>query len=204
MKIDLQAPSDAFLGFSASFLAACGSPLEGAIRSRDFNRVVSAPFPSLSLDVDDFRDAYWAAEALSKTPFDIPGVNREQTALEKFFQAEEVCQRANSALCEFESRPSLPVKELRIARSRVAAILGKFSWDSCLPHMSFGPGASTSVPRRRASGNYKWGTASHITAQCLPLYLAFRRYNGGWWDGDRKLTIVPGNRVTTVDRKSVV
>lgn len=150
-------------------------------------------------DTNRFRDAYWVSESFSKMPWKLPGVNREETAYQKFWDAEEVCRRYNSRLVDALNRASLDVRLLKRARQRVASVLGDFSWNECYPHFSFGPGASTSLPRRKAQRPNKW-LGGHITEGCLPLYLAFCRYNTGW--KSVPLTVVQGNRVTTVPKSA--
>ncbi len=185
-----------------TFFEAVGSPLLGPAILGDYAAIVGAPMPELDQPVEVFRDQYWAAESWSKYPFDLPGVNREGAAYEKFFEAESQCAAANGSLVEWDSRPMLDFKHLARARRLVASVLGKFRMDEVPLHCSFGPGATTSIPRRLASHQQKWQQASHITGPALPWYLAFRRYNGGWHIGDRKLEIVEGNKVTTVPKNA--
>lgn len=202
----MQRPSnsacDSTYRLAQKFLLACGSDLSGAAGRKKPESLISADFPSVEQDVSDFRMQYFAAEAFSKTPWDIPGVNREAAAYEIFFKAEEACKRANARLIEFESRPSLDVLRFRRARSMVAAVLGKFSWDDCLPHFSFGPGASTSLRRREARHENKWENGAHITGNCLPLFLAFSQFVPGWEHDGRRVSVVEGNRVTTVPKNA--
>lgn len=187
--------------FATKFLSSLSSPLEGAARRRD-------PLPLISAEVDfsetctsSFRDSYWAAEAFSKLPFEIQGVNREEVAYQKFWEAEEKCQVANSRLVDWRSRPSLPVRELEKARQLIASVLGEFSWDRCEPFFSFGPGATTSLPRRQAQRSNKWEFGTHITQKCLPLLLAFCRKHDSS-SVTQKAIVVAGNKVTTVPKNA--
>ena len=189
--------------FASKFLDALGDPIS-SVATEDLAALVSRPMPEPSDDVTSFRDAYWAAEAFSKTPFSIEGVDRKARALEKFIQCEQVCHAANAAWVGWESRPWLHQGIISHARHLLQKVLGVFSWDEALGHMSFGPGASTSLPRRKARHSNKWGLSSHITERCLPLYLAFNRLNNGWSIGDRELRIVAGNKVTTVPKNAKI
>ncbi len=194
--------SDVTSDVCSAFLLGCESPLLGAAVREDYGTLVNAPMPLVDQDSSTFRDEYWAAEAWSKYPFVLPGVNRETTAFEKFFEAEEQCRVANSRLVGWDSRCSLDIKKLSRARRLVAGILGRFDRDLCLQYCSFGPGATTSMPRRLASQQQKWGFASHVTEQALPWYLAFRMFHNGWHGPHINHDVVAGNRVTTVPKNA--
>lgn len=156
-----------------------------------------------SLDVTEFRDRYWAAESFSKLPFDLPGINRAERALELFRAAEVQCGRANARLCDVHGRPGVNHQAWSRARSLCHSILGSFSWDVAVEHCSFGPGATTSLRRSSADRPNKWEFGAHITRQCLPLLQAFSSFVPGWAEqGGRKVTIVAGNKVTTVPKNA--
>lgn len=192
-------PSVQLHHLASCFLSACGSPLAGAMRARDYLAVVSAEMPDVNLDSEEFRLQYFAAEAFSKYPFPLPGVDREATAYQKFWEAEESCKVANSRLVDWESRASLDTAMFRRAKSAIADVLGKFSWDECEGMMSFGPGASTSVLRRDACNANKWAKSSQVTLRCLPLVIALHQ----WWRIPlSSLEVVDGNRVTTVPKNA--
>jgi hypothetical protein len=210
--------------FATEFLTALGSPLAGAARARDGLRLASATVDYTEPCTSTFRDSYWAAEAFSKLPWELDGVDRDEVAYQKFWEAEEKCRDANSRLVDWQNRPHLDVMRLKHARQLIAAVLGDFSWDHCEPFFSFGPGASTSLPRRKAQRSNKWEFGAHITRQCLPLLITFcrktcRRGDLGkipCWDFllpaerelletyryDQKCLIVSGNRVTTVPKNA--
>lgn len=173
-----------------------------ALRGETFE-LVSQPMPDPSeYDPDTFRDAYWASEMWSKHPFEIPGIDRGNAAFASFADAEVQCASSNSRFVEWASRASISHRHIARARQLVSSVLGKFSWDLAYEHCSFGPGATTSMPRAKAARQNKWEFGTHITEHCLPLYLAFRRFNNGWASGDRELTIVRGNKVTTVPKNA--
>lgn len=154
-------------------------------------------------DSSEFRDAYWAAESFSKMPFPLEGVDRERSAYEKFFDADQKCAVANAALVEWETRHSLPRGSLRRAKDLVNRVLGECSLDELGASCSFGPGATTSLPRSKASQPNKWEFATHITESCLPYLQAFSRFNGGWC-GPAELVVVAGNKVTTVPKNAKI
>lgn len=193
---------DASTDVCVFFMEACGSDLLGPALTSRHSEIVAAPFPDVSLPVAKFRDEYWASESWSKYPhFDL-GIDRDAAAIEKFFEAEDLCRLSNARLTEWENRSSVKRGWFARARRLVAETLGGFHPDEMLRYCSFGPGATTSLPRRLATQQQKWELAAHITKECLPWYLAFRRYNDGWFIGDRNLVVVEGNLVTTVPKNA--
>lgn len=152
------------------------------------------------LDAKEARDSYWLAESWSKTPFDI-GIDRIAAARETFYRAESQCAEANIRLCDGLNRPAVPFDPLKRARALIKSVLGPFSWDHALRHCSFGPGATFSLSRRKASHPNKWAS-SDVTARCLPLCLAFQQFNNGWSGTAPKFRVVAGNRVTTVPKNA--
>ncbi len=182
-----------------NILSVVSPPLKARFMAEGAKALMDVPMDYLEPDTNIFRDAYWAAEAFSKTPWELSGVNREKAAFLKFEEAEEACRVANSRLVDWSNRASLSVSLLKRARQSIAAVLGEFSWNDCYAHFSFGPGASTSLPRRKAQRPNKW-LGGHITESCLPLYLAFCRYNDGWESSP--VTLVQGNNVTTVPKNA--
>lgn len=171
--------------------------------SNDYTTLVSREATILD-DVGEFRDHYWSSEAYSKTPFDI-GVDRENAAYEKFFVAEGHCREANASLVGWDTRPSVDFRLMARARRIVSQVLGEFSLNEMADECSFGPGATTSLPRHKARQQEKWQLASHITRDALPYYDAFARFNSGWRSKDvSELEIVIGNKVTTVPKSAKV
>ena len=164
--------------------------------NEDWMGLVSRPFPDVNQDVTDFRDAYWLAETFSKVTVDI-GIDRELVAMESFHAAEQMCAETNRRLCDFESRPHLPVSLLKRARSVCAAVLGRFDVEQLLHHCDFGPGASFSLPRRQSHRSNKW-RCEDVTSGCLPYACALVQYLGI----DHRFTVVEGNRITTVPKNS--
>lgn len=152
------------------------------------------------LDATEARDRYWRAESWSKIPLEL-GIDRVAAARETFIRAEDQCRDANTRLVDGLNRPSVPFGPLKRARQLIAAILGPFNWDHAIRYCSFGPGATFSLPRRKAHHANKWAS-SDVTASCLPLCAAYLRYNTGWAEHHGKFTIVSGNRVTTVPKNA--
>lgn len=162
---------------------------------------VSRPLPDTSLDVDTFRLEYLKAEYASKYKFCIPGVDRKQNAINKFLDAELACRSSNSRFTGWDSRASVPFPVFMRAKRLIHGLLGEFNIDELPSRCGFSSGASTSLPRRRASLQNKWALSSHVTATALPYAIAFQRY-AGEVVGNRSFEVVDGNRVTTVDKNA--
>lgn len=158
------------------------------------------PDPNMFQDAEEFRVAYWRSEAWSKFPFDV-GIDRRNVALATFYDAEERCARANERLCDVLNKP-IPERYrnyIKHAQSLMAHLFKDFTLDEVIEHCSWGPGATTSLPRAQASPSNKWVLAAHITQTALPYYDAFQRWSGRNF---RFPTIVEGNKVVTVPKNA--
>lgn len=158
------------------------------------------PDPAAFTSPEEFRDAYWRSEVLSKVPFDI-GIDRRAAARQSFDAAERACALANERLCSFWERP---VPEwyrsvFRRAQSLLAHLFRGFSVDEVVSHVRWGPGASTSMPRAQASHQNKWVKAAHMTSSVEPYFRAFCEYSG-WIFPEPKL--VAGNKVVFVPKNA--
>lgn len=160
---------------------------------------VCRAFAFSSDTAEEFSSWYLRSECFSK--FRSGGVDLKRSTLtqQKFLDAEYACELANARLVDTWSRASLNQSVWRRARSLVADVLGQFPWDSFPRYCGFGPGASVGLPSRKAFHQNKWELSTHITEGALPYFSAFDRWAG--LDGlSRNLTVVPGNKVTTVPK----
>jgi hypothetical protein len=187
----------------------------------------SSVSPETYSDAETYRFDYMANQLLSKYPYLDIKVDRPLVALNKFLQCEKQCSEANSRLSrDVSSIKSLytPGSILSMARLKIASMLGPFSWDEAEPHFSFGPGSSTSLPRRKGDAYFKFGAAKpHVTKACSVLSLCAIKRIPMWFhhlaglagenpetllnldaeeSAERLFTIVPGNRVTTVPKSA--
>ncbi len=172
--------------------------------------------PSSYVDWRDFHRDYIALSLLSKWQhFDI-GIDRDAVALEKFAQSERQCAETNARLVSF-NRTIFPMDErlpsyIHMAKGKIERVLGDFSWDDAHLFMGFGPGASLDLPKTRGDAWYKYGLLSPSTtgdnarlAICaikqIPQWETIVAGLTGKAIGDC-LTIVDGNRVTTVPKSA--
>lgn len=183
--------------------------------------------PDDYLDADSFRDAYLAVELMSKYPNLNVNVDREAVALAKFSDSELQCSETNKRLA-FDVgsiRTALtPLGVISLARCKIEALLGSFSWDLAEQHFDFGPGSTTSLPRIKGDAYFKFGAVRpHVTKACSVLGLLAIKRVPRWFSHlaglagesletleelpldlqvEKLLTVVPGNRVTTVPKNA--
>jgi len=225
---------------SASFAIASETFLSlGSDIGRKFDQYLSgadhSPIVDYELDPnsyncsDSFRDDYLVVELLRKYPYLRLNVDREAVALEKFRSAEKQCSETNLRLARNVSSISslyTPDSILSMARLKIAAILGPFSWDEAEPYFGFGPGSTTSLPKRKGDAYFKFGGASQlpqVTKACSVLGLCALKRIPRWFSYlsglagetpeaisqlsveeqiNKLMIIVPGNRVTTVPKSA--
>ena len=137
---------------------------------------------------------------------------RKAAAIESFMNGELSCAVSNSALVDPFTRVSLNQTVWRRARALCHEILGRWNYEEFISLCGFGPGASTGLRRKDSSQQKKWEKAAHITASALPYLLAFHKWAaidrsgelereiGHKVDIPSRVTVVPGNRVTTVPK----
>jgi len=161
---------------------------------------VSREFAFSSDNAEEFAYWYLRSECFSKFQPGDPDleVAQERAAMERFMAAESDCKLANSQLVDIWTRPRLNLRVFKKARALIGGLLGRFPWEEFPWECRFGPGASGSLSRKRASHQNKWVLSTHITAEALPYYAAFWRWST--LDLPKKLTVVEGNRVTTVPK----
>lgn len=116
--------------------------------------------------VSDVSGAYMATKFLSKFTGLKTSYNVRDVALQKFHKMENLCRQTNRRFRFLSSDPLYkgPVVWLHHAIIRkVERILGDFSSDEMFSLPDWGPGASTTIPRRRASSQEKFQCETGIT-----------------------------------------
>lgn len=162
--------------------------------------VLNLPAPS-QISLEDFRREYWAAEMWSKTPFDL-GIDREGAAIASFKASELGCGEANQRLADGWSRPwPEPVRRaLKRARRAICTLLGDVSIEEVFTAADWGPGASSSLRRSKASKPIKWDAAAHCTPGAEPYVYSFKQWSNR--DLGRQTELLNGNRITTVPKNA--
>lgn len=201
----------------------------GSILLGDYMTAVSASVdPSAYADSETFRDAYFAAEVMSKFPHWELGIDRKQAAISKFLESERLCAEANLRLkkCYVQGRSIssyTPESVLHSAREKIARLLGPFNWDHAEPHFAFGPGATFGLKSKFGDAYYKYRAKPEATRECAVLAYTCISRVPTWFDHAVALTgksvrehmsldlpsrvkelidIVPGNRITTVPKNA--
>lgn len=166
----------------------------GVITKSLVSRPISVDLP----DANQFREEYWRSECLSKFPFQIEGVDREAEALNAFWSAEQRCRDANLRVGYYPNPYCDTSVIVRKARRKLKWLLSGISPTEVMQRARWGPGASTSLPRSKASPQIKWEFAAHVTENCHPWAEAFRKWSGR----EHSIQIVIGNLVTTVPKNA--
>jgi hypothetical protein len=169
-----------------------------------FSKIVSASVNPLDYtNADTFSRDYLCAELMSKFPCWDIGINRPAVALQKFTEVEEFL-----TLLDFSENPlvSCHSKSARMraveqtARRKIERILGEFSWDEASSSFAFGPGASTSLSRRRSDAAYKFGAERpHMSYNAEILASALSKAHPTWrFDA----SVVAGSKLVTVPKNA--
>lgn len=188
-----------------------------AIHSRDYMSVVSAEVNPLGYtDADKFSRDYLAAEVFSKFPSWDTGVDLQAEAIKRFRESEDQCLLTNR---RFKGPYPASISEVGIgsvlhtARLKIWNLLGEFRWEDAEPLFDLGPGATYSVPRSRRHAYYKFSGIPESTRECAGAAEALVKSIRGWWfhlagltgahtQNDSLISIVPGNRITTVPKNA--
>ncbi len=158
--------------------------------------------PSLDLiNLESFRRSYWATEMWSKFPFDL-GIDREAVAIRSFLDSELGCAETNKRLTDGWSRPwpESVRSALKRARRNICTLLHGITLEEVYTSANWGPGASTSFRRTRASMPIKWDAATHCTPNAEPYVLSYKLWSGR--DLGLQTELVNGNRITTVPKNA--
>lgn len=130
-----------------------------------------------------FAISYLAKEMFSKFDDKQSSESKRNTAINRFWDAEVLCSLTNQKFCPLSSGQDpdwlAPAEEYRSlgadydfvrsclfrARRHLSRALGGFpGWEAVIPYCGFGPGASTSLSRRKSQSYNKWGGSPHVTA----------------------------------------
>lgn len=167
----------------------------------DPSQYVLNPVEADISNLEVFRKGYWAAEMWSKFPFDI-GVDRAAAAMQKFRDSETSCGETNKRLVDGWNRPwPEPVRRaLKTARRNICKLLGDYNVEEVFAAANWGPGASSSLRRSKASMPIKWDAATHCTPDAEQYVYTYKlwcmRHLG------KQTQVINCNRVTTVPKNA--
>ena len=151
---------------------------------------------------ESFRQAYWAAEMFSKSPELNLGIDTRAAAMETFRGAEATCAESNRRLVDLFNRTDVPERIRTIpwgAKRLLENLFHDFTVDELAQAAKWGPGASTSLPRKKATTQNKWTAKVHCTRAALPYLMAYSAWTGWTFP---EVQIVAGNRVAFVNKNA--
>jgi hypothetical protein len=163
-------------------------------------------------DLDDpgrFSVNYLFEQMLTKYDDGLPSPEKEATTWKKFAEAEEMCRNTNIRLIYDKSRHTVYDDSfwslIEAARRKIHRLLGEFSWNDASTGFSFGPGATTRLPRKRADAVYKYSGKPDTTPGNSGLAEAAICSSPLWQesvtlDGGSLYNVVKGNRIVTVPK----
>lgn len=169
--------------------------------SKNPSECVLNPVEPDTSSLEAFRRTYWAAEMWSKYPFDI-GVDRAAAAVQKFVDSESSCGEANQRLVDGWARalPESTRRALKVARRNICNLLGSFKLEEMFAAANWGPGASSSLRRSKASMPIKWDAATHCTPNAESYVYSYKLWSGR--DLCRQTKLVNANRIDTVPKNA--
>lgn len=156
----------------------------------------------LSIDANDytnpkaFADDYAITKILSKSALLPLKVDKEQVAIDSFFESESRCKATNRRILSPASTPLL--LEVKKQVSRLLGPLGRKELDFVSSNFRFGPGATTGVRGSGSTLSEKYDGNIHLTRNLYPFYRTI--LGDTWWEHQRQPEIVSGNRFTTVPK----
>lgn len=144
------------------------------------------------------RDSLAATKFLSKAEFLTTGLNLREEALKKFRDAEDECRLTNRRIRSSQFEKTEAALPLFVAARKISYILGSIPTAEIFESCDWGPGATTSIPRRRATHPNKYEIESRITASAYELVKdAFPLAYPNW---DITFEVSDWNKVVTVPK----
>lgn len=177
------------------------------LESGDYLGIVSASIDPLNYglsSVDTFSRDYLCVEMMSKFPSWEIGVDRPAVALQKFLEVEDGLKELkffpnHRIVCGVKSATMHAV--IHTACNKISKILGELSLDEVHRSFAFGPGASTSLPRRCGDAAYKFGASRpQLSYNALPLVSALAKAHPTWRLDDAE--VVAGSKLITVPKNA--
>lgn len=160
--------------------------LKQALQDRNFGAIVAWDLDlSGRLSVSDVINARQALGFFQKLDALDIGIDKEAAARTKFLEAELRCRETNDLFTKWSAgMVTLPKGVdgiLHAAQRKIQKVLGRVPALSELDLM-FGPGATTSVPRRNACKRIKLNTALSCSTNFLGVLPSFLREVPAWRD----------------------
>jgi hypothetical protein len=201
------APTLEILSLTLTEFGRLGNQIARVLCGRDHRKAVAVTInPKGYSDWRDFLLDYAALNLVKKYPYlQLPGVNPQVVAIDKFFKSETRCHQVNKMFTRPSSIPHDAMVLLTIARREIRRILGKFCLDDIVPFLSHGPGATFGSRKDRGHPWYKFGDLKPtVTGECLALHNIFIKYCELWGNIHNENGIDPlivsGSKLSTVPK----
>jgi hypothetical protein len=186
--------------------------LERSVKPSDYN------------DANRFRDDYQVISFLRKVPFELPSLDREGAAKEKFFAAEAQCAETNRRFRQYLSNPgpvgsAVSVEQvITLAQRKIRECLGPFDAREWLMSCRHGPGGFNHPTVRGLTSVYdKLQVTPSCTKDMAELGARLVMSSPAWarsvTDSEvegfhpfvtvEELALIPGNRVTFVPKTAL-
>lgn len=144
------------------------------------------------------RDSLAATKFLSKAKFLKTGNDLKGIAIEKFFEAEQICKETNRRLYRSTFESLLTEDAILRAAAKIEYILGNFCPDELLDACNWGPGATTLIKRREATHPKKYDLDGRITSEAYDFVAPWFRMAYPLWDV--KFEICGASKIVTVPK----
>lgn len=147
------------------------------------------------------RDSLAATKFLSKATFLNLDRDLKAAALETFFEAEYRCKVTNECIRKLHfNRRNEVVSLLSAMRRKIANILGDFDPDEFVNACNWGPGATTSMSRRRATHPEKFLTESRITDEAYDFVRPW--FSSAYPSWNVEFEPAAGSKIVTVPKNA--
>lgn len=142
-------------------------------REGDFDQLLSIamPEPSRYLCSQTFSDDYQVWNLLRKADFLPTSTDLKAVALSKFYDSERACKEVNEWFRGI-ANDHVAWNFLSKVRGKICDLLGPFKFSEFAENCGFGPGATTTLPRSRASVSDKVLSGFAVTTGAAP-YLRY-------------------------------
>ena len=190
-------------GIFTSAESAMASQLLSHLQSGRYIEIVSATVSPMDYtDADTFSRDYLCVELMSKYPHWELGIDRAAVALEKFIAVERKLASLKSSNPKIVANgfwTTLFAVEMTASR-KISRILGDYSWDEASRFFAFGPGASTSLSRRRSDAAYKFGAQRPQTSYNTEVIVSALKKAHPTWMFNQE--VIGGSRLVTVPKNA--
>lgn len=171
--------------------------------NKEHSQLVSLEFNPLDYnDLNSARDSLAATKFLSKATFLDLNIDLKKVALDKFHEAEQACKETNRRIKSSRFKNPLTASALLSMSRKIDLILGDFDAEEFVDSCGFGPGATTSLPRRQATHPKKYDSENRINREAYEFVSPWFHSAYPLWDiqfevsGGSKIVTVPKNAKT--------